>query len=245
MKKIIVSHKRADRVTTYQHIADCIICVPKAQEDDYKAHNPGIEILTHPDDVIGISPKRQWILEQFEEVFMLDDDIIGTNRVWLPPKYEIDKLTPKDVSNWIDDLAYLAKEMKAPLFGFNKTGNHAGYHGTIPFEFNKYIPGACMGFIKGHGLHFPKWAEFVGEDYYASALNAYHNRKNLIDNRLAFAFDKTENNPGGVADFRTETRRKETYIFLKKHFGDAIQPKQKRNFKKSYMKYEKQLIIPY
>lgn len=246
MKKLIVSHKRASRVTTTQHIANCAICVPKSQEAEYKEYNPDIEIISHPDSVIGISPKRQWIIDKFEEIIMLDDDIIGARRVYVPKNYHRSHtLTPQEVSDWMDDFAEIAREGGFYLFGFNSSANPVGYSGATPFKMNKYIPGATLGILKGHKLMFPDYPNFVGEDYWLSAYNAFIHRKSIIDTRMGFTFENTEANVGGCSDFRTETRRKETYIYLKKHFGDSIQPKLPSPIKPKIMKWEKSLKIPY
>lgn len=72
---IVPSHKRAGKVITHHAVSGCKICIPESQKNDYlKFHSPS-EIITHPDNIIGLFPKRQWILEQFPDVFMLDDDI--------------------------------------------------------------------------------------------------------------------------------------------------------------------------
>lgn len=245
MKKIIVSHKRADKVTTHRYINDVVICVPESQKLEYEKYND-CEIISHPDSVVGLSPKRQWIIDNFKNVFQLDDDIVGANRVYIPAKYSRKgMLSPQEISDWIDDLEQMCNEIGVKLFGFNRTSNPAGYSGDKPISFNKYITGGAFGLLEGHGLHFPDFPYFVGEDYWINALNAHINRKSLIDQRVAFSFVETEANVGGVADYRTEKRRKETYIYLKKHFGDAIIPKIPRNLKKHPMKWEKTLKVDF
>ena len=39
-------------------VLDPIICVAESQADLYRQYNPDCEIVTHPDDVIGLIPKR-------------------------------------------------------------------------------------------------------------------------------------------------------------------------------------------
>lgn len=244
MKKIIVSHKRASRVSTTKFVKNCAICIPESQKEEYEKHND-CEIITHPDEVVGLSPKRQWIYETFGDTFQLDDDIIGVNRVYAPSKYHKGKLEPQEISDYIDDLYELAKELDIKLFGFNRSANPLGFNGAKPIDFNKYITGGAFGLIKSPDLYFPDFPTFVGEDYWISALNAHYHRKSLIDQRIAFSFANTEANTGGVADYRTEEKRKQTYLFLKQNFGSAIIPKKSTTIKKNPMKYEKTLKIPY
>jgi hypothetical protein len=244
MKKVIVSHKKASRVTTPKYVKDCAICVPESQKEEYEKYND-VEIITHPDSVVGLSPKRQWIVDNIGDCFQLDDDIIGVHRVYTPAKYHKTKLEANEISDYIDDLYHLCLENKFYLFGFNRTSSPVGFTGAEPITFNKYITGGAFGLIKTDELFFPDYPTFVGEDYWISALNAHFHRRSFIDQRIAFSFANTEANTGGVADYRTEQKRKKTYLYLKKHFGNAIIPKKVTPLKKSIMKYEKTLKIPY
>lgn len=65
---VIPSHKRADRITTHKLLpnnGNVYVCIPESQEKDYREKHPDMNILTHPDSIIGISPKRQWIYDKF------------------------------------------------------------------------------------------------------------------------------------------------------------------------------------
>ena len=75
LKIVIPSHKRHDRVFSKKLVVDPIICVAKSQEAIYKEYNPECEIVCHPDDVIGLVPKRNWMAKHFGELFMFDDDV--------------------------------------------------------------------------------------------------------------------------------------------------------------------------
>lgn len=74
-KIVIPSHKRHDRVFAKKLVNDPIICVAECQADLYRQFNPDCEIVTHPDDVVGLIPKRNWMAKYFKELFMLDDDV--------------------------------------------------------------------------------------------------------------------------------------------------------------------------
>lgn len=243
---IIPSHKRADKVLTINAIDNCIICVPDSQADEYKEHNPDNEILVHPDSVVGLSPKRQWIIEKIGDCFQVDDDVATVNRVYIPKDYHRKQVLTKNEAYWlIQDTYEIAKDAGVFLFGFNRRVNPKGYNGGTPYDMNKYICGGGLGLIKSNKLFFPDFPFFVGEDYWINALNAYFHRFSFIDERFAFSFQQTEKGMGGVADYRTEQKRKETYFYLKQKFGDAIQPKKVTTIKKNIMKWEKTLKIPY
>lgn len=80
MGKIKIIIPTADRAkTVHPKIPGQILCVPENQVEQYKEHND-CEILTHP-KIKGLALKRQWILEKFGSVFMIDDDITKVERV--------------------------------------------------------------------------------------------------------------------------------------------------------------------
>jgi len=243
---VILSHKRANNILTKGAIANCSLCVPEAQVNEYKLHNPDLEIVAHPDDVVGLSPKRQWVFEKFGDCFQVDDDILDMRRVYVrnTEKYPF-RLTPDEAYWLIQDTYETAKQTKCGLWGFNRTVNPKAYSGGDPIVMNKYICGGGLGLIAGRNLSFPDFPYFVGEDYYISALNAHFNRYSYLENRFSFSFMMTEKGKGGCADYRTQERRKETYFYLKKKFGDAIIPKQVSTIKKSVNMWEKTLKIPY
>lgn len=245
IKNIIASHKRARDVTTTRYVSDCIICIPKSQEAEYKEFNPNTEIVAHPDEIIGLSPKRQWIYEKFGDIFCLDDDITRVDRVYIPIHHKKPQLKPEEVTKWIQDTYEICKYLNIKLFGFSKTANRTAYSGTKPIEFNTYVTGGAFGILKSKELYFPNYPTFVGEDYWITALNAHFYRKSYIDQRIAFLFKDTEGNIGGCADYRTDEKRKETFIYLRKKFGDAIQRKVDTTLKKASSQYEKTLKIPY
>ena len=74
LKIVIPSHKRHDRVLSKKLVTDPIICVAKSQRDIYREYNPECEIVCHPDSVVGLIPKRNWMAKHFGDLFMFDDD---------------------------------------------------------------------------------------------------------------------------------------------------------------------------
>jgi len=219
---VIVSHKRPKNVTTTKHITGCKICIPKSQEAEYMEYNPDIELITHPDEIIGLSPKRQWIYEKFKDVFMIDDDCTGVNRVYVDGKDKNYKIAPDIAEMWVNDIYHIAKESGIKLFGFNRSPNPMVYTGNKGFELTGAIEGGAFGCIWDERLYFPKDPYNIGEDTFISGLNAYYNRYLLIDLRISFAFEDTGVQPGGCADYRTRERRKQTYILMRKMFGDSV-----------------------
>lgn len=117
-KIVIPSHKRHDRVFAKKLVNDPIICVAESQADLYRQFNPDCEIVTHPDDVIGLIPKRNWMAKHFRELFMLDDDVHACKAIYAE-KGEPCRVKDRDlITHIILSLHDIAKLMDVHLFGF-------------------------------------------------------------------------------------------------------------------------------
>ncbi|MCS3023483.1 hypothetical protein NXW75_04890 [Bacteroides xylanisolvens] len=108
-KIVIPSHKRHDRVFAKKLVNDPIICVAESQADLYQQFNPECEIVTHPDDVMGLIPKRNRMAKHFGELFMLDDDVHACKPIYVE-KGEPSRIKDKDkITNIIQSLFEMAK----------------------------------------------------------------------------------------------------------------------------------------
>ena len=235
VKIIIPSFKRPNGVKTLGAISHAAICCPAREVEAYQKNYPDTEIIGHPDEVYGINQARQWIYEKYPNVMMLDDDIHFVLRMTEPPVYEKlkfdgtsnnDKLTPDEAYEVVQNLARVAKEMGAYLFGFCSSPNPRDVKDFMPFLINAYVKGTTMGMLEGSKLHFPmEEAGRISEDHYVTLLNAYHHRFNIIDNRYSFIHKGTFKTVGGCSDYRTSDSEEVAYKFLRQKFGEAVQLK--------------------
>lgn len=245
IKVIIPSHKRAERVKTLDHVSNAAVCVPKSQEKMYKEHNPDAEIIIHPDTVIGLAPKRQWIYEKFGNVFMLDDDIIGVKRHSAAPgeSSDVDPDTAYEVIQHAGNMAHL---LGIFLFGFNKNPMPLAYDEFKPIKLSGHVTGCAFGMLKGSKkLKFnPKLVAV--EDFYISGLNAHYHRMCYLDTRFNFTQEKTFVNVGGLSDFRTEESERSDTLALKQLFGNCVNVK-KENLggQKNKNKYGRSFKTPF
>lgn len=240
VKIVIPSHKRADRILTTKVVSNCILCVPESQKDDYVKNNPDVEILAHPDSIIGLTAKRQWICEKYNDVFMLDDDINALNVRYFENK-QIDgsqKIKDPDMAyELIQNLYRTAKEMDCKLFGFTKDSDIRNYKPQNPFSFTGLISGGAFGHIGFNDSKlFYDTDQKVVEDYWISLLNMYHYRYLIIDNRFSFVASDTFLNQGGCSEYRNVEQEKKDYIFLKKMFGDSV--KRKKATKRASLRHK-------
>ena len=71
------SKGRCNKVKTISLIPSLVLIVPSSEEEDYKKFNPNTKVVATPPEVRGITKTRQWILDNYEEVFMIDDDVVN------------------------------------------------------------------------------------------------------------------------------------------------------------------------
>lgn len=245
VKVMILSHKRAGKVETLKTVKNCSICVPESQAAEYREYNPGVEIIAHPDNVVGISPKIRWVYDKFRNVIMMDDDLSMMCRAYadkeFPLKQRVDAETAYEI---IQASAYMCKEIGAHFFGFSNMPRPIGMATFAPFKFTGFVQGGSMGFLDGFKMVLPD--NCGAPDYFLSGINAYYHRKAWIDLRYYFASKEgTFRSTGGMAEFRSNESERNDYIMLKKYFGPAIERKGKTGVKSMQSRYERSLIIDF
>lgn len=241
---IIVSHKRAGGVTTCEAVADTLICVPASQEQDYLRYHDKDQLVIHPDHVVGLPAKRQWILDNFGDVFMLDDDLKEMRAVHREAgvAQKVDRQTAKAIIQQTSDAA---RQAGVHLFGFNQSCIPTAYSGFKPISLSGFLIEGWIGFLKGGKLFYPRDLKLCG-DFWISCLNAYYHRKIWRDNRFSFMALDTFKNQGGQSEFRNMEAEREAYEYLIRHFGsEVVQLKRNTHLAKRKHQYQKSLNLPF
>lgn len=230
---------RFDAVIT--NVKNQILIVDKSEIDIYREHNPDAEILECP-NFNNLALKRNWILDKFKDVFMLDDDIIAVHKLY--DSNEDVFLNPEESNKIIQDAYKRALDLEIHLFGFNNSPQLIHYNAMKPFMFKGFINGCAMGIISNEKIRFTDKTVAV-EDYYINLLNAYHFRRNFIDKRFCFkqVDKKTFLEKGGQSTNRTLDTEKQDSMFLRRVFGESIILKKERNKVEKSHQYQRQLNI--
>lgn len=217
-KLIIPSHKRHDRVISKKLIIDPILCVSKSQAAKYKEYNPDIEIVTHPDDIIGLGAKRNWCYEKFKDLWFIDDDITDIKKIY-DEDYD---MSPEQTTRNLNNVYQLAVDLGVYLFGINKNPRPNQYNAQAPISLSGMVYGGVFGMRDPANSRLRFNTDLLANDIYISLLNSYLNRKMVLDRRFAFIAKDTFRNKGGLAEFRTEKRLEEDYYTLRRMFGDSV-----------------------
>ncbi|GAJ01496.1 unnamed protein product [marine sediment metagenome] len=174
IKIIIPSAGRSDNVLT--NIDNQIICVPENEIKEYKIFNSDFEIISHP-KLKNLAAKRNWILNKFGEVFMIDDDMVSLERVYVKTNQV---LSSKEAYNQVQQLFYQAKHLNAMLFGFSEDPSPNHYNPYKPLMLKGISGGGAYGILKDSKLFFTENTTAC-DSHFVTLLNTYKNRYSLIE----------------------------------------------------------------
>lgn len=238
--KVIRTHGRAGQVHTLDVFPDAVLCVSESQLPLYREHYPKAEYLVHGDDVVGLAPKMQWMMEQVDEFVSLDDDIAKMVSMFHADQPK--PLDPDHAAEVVDRTADHCREMGAYMFGWAQFGVPAMMQPHRPFRLRGIVGGHAMGLLAGHDLYVHPDANVV-DDYWLSALNAYKHRMVFVDERY-YLQHSFMGMPGGLSDHRTLEVEKEATALLRRTFGSAIAVKSKNPIKQKHQ-HERSLRVPW
>ncbi|MBB3842211.1 hypothetical protein FHS57_006242 [Runella defluvii] len=241
VKVVIPSHKRWDRVLTTSAVDNAILCVAESQKALYEKCNKSIEIVTHPDNIIGLARKRDWITKHFKNVMMLDDDITHLTRIYTE-KGEPTIVEPEEAYDIVQMTANAAQQAGAYLFGFSSSPTPISFNSLNPIQLSGYVTGCAHGVLDGSKLWYNPDI-ICNEDYWISLLNAYYHRLIWKDTRFYWAQKDTFVNRGGLAEFRNLDAEEKDFHLLKRVFGDVVELR--RNPKNAKHPFQKTLKLPF
>jgi len=240
----IPSKGRAGKVLTLDLIPTATLVVPYSEQKEYVEAYPDSIVVCTPKSVKNIVGTRQWILDNFQDVFMIDDDVIGITRMYEPDSKYMDVDDKEEIVGLINRLADMAEQLGAKMFGFGNCRTPVQYRSHEPFKFTGYQNASYCGFLKGHDLMYDlSYSE--GEDHYISCLNIYKHRFMLIDTRYAVFTKDNFKGEGGCSTDRTLTEFQENTLRLRKTFGEVVHMKSKSGGKKTFFKGERTLSFPF
>ena len=228
LRIVIPSHKRWDRVLAKKLVQDPIICVAESQEAIYHDYNPDCEIVTHPDSVVGLIPKRNWMARHFGDLFMLDDDVHVVRRQYVEHGETAPIRDPVEVTNIIMRLHELSVMLDIHLWGFSSAVTPVMYSEDEYLSLSHMITGCAYGVRYNTNIW---WNEEIKlkEDFWISCYVKHKERRILTDCRYNFAQKGTFVSSGGLAGIRNQEEERRSILFMRKNFGECIRLKGQTN----------------
>lgn len=244
IRVVCPSKGRSGNVKTLKLIPDLVLVVPHDEAEDYRANHPDTEVVATPEYVKGITPTRQWILDEFGECFMIDDDVSNMKRNFVVDSDKSHVTDPAMVRDIIETTTGIARQIGAKVFSFSKVRNPLEYDVFAPIVHTGYMNASFCGFLEGHGLRYDL-SMVEGEDHYISCLTVFKHRYCLIDNRYSFITDGNFKSIGGCNGYRTRKDMLKNTMYLRQKFGEAVTLKSATKSKKSVNLGERTLRFPY
>jgi hypothetical protein len=223
---ICPTHGRAGRVYVLEVLPDIPLCVAESQAPAYAAAHPDSELVVHPDSVVGIAPKRQWLVDRYENVMMFDDDVTTIVDMQVPAGEQQKIRDPQKIRDIVHRLFSMGEAMGAHVVGLSTYADPVLYRPQKPFSLRHMVSGHCLGIRRDDRLRFPDLANLLTDDLWISAMSAYYHRVLLTDNRYGTGVAKTWHETGGMATHRTWSRVVDNERFLTELFGEAIRRRQ-------------------
>jgi hypothetical protein len=196
------------------------------REDEYPIYHKGlpadVEILAHPTEVSGIGPLKHWIMANVDDetLVFVDDDVRYMKVVagFITQSRVI--RDPKAVAQVLANAEHIAREIGAPVFGFDQTGGDVRkFRPQDPFGFSGWV-GAVVGVI-GRDVQYDTRLKIRADiDFCLSA--QLHKRIIFIDRRFSFIHFQRFTHPGGNSHLRSSERSQADMDLLKQKWGKWV-----------------------
>ena len=170
-----------------------------------------------PNAVQGnVSRVRNYILDHFNPVLILDDDIRRFGR-W--DRQKNIKLNTDEAMEFIEHAFLVARGLHVHMWGMNLLPDKGAYREYTPFALRAVVLGPVQGFVN-MDLRYDETLP-LKEDYDLSlqVLNKY--RRTLRFNMYHYVCGQ-HNNVGGCATYRTLDRERAQFLQLQKKWGSDI-----------------------
>lgn len=197
------------------------VTVAQSEMDDYGplCRDRDVELIPHADNITGIAPIRQWVLDTLDEecILFVDDDVY---KIRSALGYRGMDLTDAGVARSIvESAATIAKGIGTAFFGFNQAGGDVRkFRPYKPFLLNSWA-GGVVGII-GRDVRYDT-ALLLRADIDFTLQTLQHKRVTFVDNRYSFVhrrFGLT----GGNATNRSSERNKAEIAYLQRKWGEYL-----------------------
>ena len=179
------------------------VVVGEGDKEAYsKIETEGGEIVATPERIRGITPTRNWILNNFNEetIVMIDDDFKGVRCLVGRSTRRYTKR--EDIQQIIENSMSIAEDLDISLFYWNREPNPMSFLATNPFRFVGGFASSAFG-VRGRKLNFDERLKVRGEDVDLTLQALLKDRIIFSDTRFYFDFGAIWGGEGGLQTTRT------------------------------------------
>ncbi len=216
-KVYIPSKGRAGKVTSHNLFLDSHIVCPDSEVKDYKKHHE--KVIGVPDEVKGITPTRNWILDHNKSNYhiQVDDDARSFHKY---EKTELVRFTePERIDSILNTMFLMTDEIGYKVWGLAMASDYKFYRPFAPFSTQGIVVANLIGIIK-NPLRFDERLR-VKEDYDYSMQHIYKYGGVLRTHK--YGIDVIHlTNEGGCVGYRTKEVELQAYDTLLKKYGSSV-----------------------
>lgn len=218
----IPSHLRAKNVSSLNLFPYGILFVADSQVEEYKQWNPDATIISHPDTVIGLTPKLNWIIQyakdqKYDVLVKVDDDF----KVCMSLQDGREVLDEEEMYQLLESWSQMAIDSGSNLFTTMETADVRKYESAKPFSLFSGIRIGFYGIILKHDQWFDE-RMVLKQDIDFALQSAYNFRHMWVDRRYSFIYKDTMGTSGGCADYRNSETEMKSIDTLKKKWGSYL-----------------------
>lgn len=201
----IPSKGRPNRVKSQKILPSARVFVPASEMDDYR--KAGVRnLVSVPDSVRGITPTRNWILENAHDrwVVMLDDDVKRAG--WVRLEKQNSTYHPlRSEAAWLAEMVRLfdlTEQLKYRIWGVATQSAPRAIYPWKPILFRSYVTASFMGIVNDGRTKFDE--RFKVKEDYELTLRCVKEDGGVVAARYLFWENSHWTDAGGCAAYRTQ-----------------------------------------
>lgn len=193
-------------------------CIAESEVDAYGITDKN-RLLVHKDDLVGLIPKRQWILDNCKKRIVVQcDDYI--QKVFCLTGFRPRHITDPDaIFRILHNAAIVTDGLGLKMFGFTTHPKPMYAPDNHPFAFCGMIAGV-FGIVNDGTLKYDQNLT-TREDVDMTLQGLLKCRVNWQDTRFCF-FGKDWNNQGGLQSVRTAESEERDVAYMKQKWGAHV-----------------------
>jgi hypothetical protein len=218
----IPSKGRAAACKSHRFLPGAVVYVPALEVDAYRAC--GVEsVVGVPNDVLGITRTRNWILDHTDDpwVVMVDDDVKVAGWVRLDAhSMKHLKLRGEAFVSEFRKLFELIEDLDIRVWGTATDGAPRSVYPWNPFRFRSYVTASCMGLRNDTRVRFDE--SFRVKEDYELCLRCIKEDGAILSAQYLYWVNSHWGDTGGCADYRTQELERDAIARLMRMYPGLI-----------------------
>jgi hypothetical protein len=200
----IPSKSRAGKTSTNKILPNLgTFFIPESEYHQYRGLIKNI--ICVPKEIQGITPTRNWILQNTDEkhVVFLDDDAKYVGYTQLNERNAL-RIDIKDEGFWAEEFLKafdLTEQLDYKIWGVKTESAPRSMYPYKPILLKTYVTASCMGIINDGEFYFDE--NFKVKEDYEICLRHIKNKGGILGIRYLHWENEHWTTPGGCKDYRT------------------------------------------